>query len=149
MEKDRTVLLCVHPQLLHARADFFDDYFGGIGLNNPAIAAKQIKEEPIRYCSAVRNTPSLDPRNASVGELPAEFGEEPRLADAGLADDADCLAVTIFDQLKEIVQDGTLALAVDKSCRVSGRQLAQPSATMGDTQQAIRRDRLIFAPEGE
>src|SRR5260370_39653788 len=112
MEKDRTVVLGVHYQLLQSQADFFRDYFGGIGLNNPAIAAKQIEEEPIRDCGAVRNTQAFDPRDATIGELPAEFGEKPRLADAGLADDADHLAVPVFDQLKEIVPDGALLVAV-------------------------------------
>src|SRR5260370_15011935 len=134
MEKDRTVVLGVHSQLLQTQADFFRDYFGGIGLNNPAIAAKRNQKEPIRDCGAVRNTPAFDPRDATIGELPAEFGEKPRLADAGLADDADRLAVTVFDQLKEIVQDGALAIAVDKSCRVSRRRLAEPRAPMGNTE---------------
>src|SRR5260370_4925809 len=118
MEKDRTVLLDVHRQLLEGQTDFLGDYFGGIGLDNPAIAAKQIEEKPIRDCGTVRNTSSLDPGDSSIGELPVEFRKEPRLADAGLADDADRLAVTVFDQLKEIVQDGTFALAVDKSSPV-------------------------------
>src|SRR5260370_38366775 len=110
MEKDRTVVLGVHYQLLQSQADFFRDYFGGIGLNNPAIAAKQIEEEPTRDCGAVRNTPAFDPRDATIGELPAEFGEKPRLADAGLSDHAARWAVSAFAQLKDIDSDAAPAI---------------------------------------
>src|ERR1700730_4348652 len=108
MEKDSSILLGVHSQLLQSQADFFGDYFGGIGLDNPAIAAKQIEEQPIRDCGTVRSTSSLDPGDSSVGELPVEFCEEPRLADAGLTDDADRWSVPVGRQLKEIRRSGAV-----------------------------------------
>ena len=119
MKKHGTVLLGVHPDLLQTRADLLDDRFGGVSLDNSAIAAQQVEEKPKRDCGAVRNTPSLDPGNASTCELPMEFGDEPGLADARLADDADRLAAAAFDLLQEIMQDGALALAVDESRRVT------------------------------
>src|SRR5262245_4332527 len=108
MEKDRTVLLGIHVQFLLRPAELLGDDLGGIGLDDPTVAAKQIEEQPVRDCGAVRNAPSLDPGDESIGEFAAEFGEEARLADAWLADDADRLAVAIFGQPQEIVQDGAL-----------------------------------------
>src|SRR5204862_436208 len=87
MQKNGTVLLGVHLDLLQTGANLVDDCFGCVGLDNPTIAPQQIEDQPIRDCGAVGNTATLDPGDASLGELPVEFGDEPRLADAGLADD--------------------------------------------------------------
>ena len=93
--------------------------FRGIGLENAAIAAQQVEQQQIRDCGAVGNAPAFDPGDASAGELPPEFGEKPRLADAGLADEADCLPLAAFDLPQEIVQNRQLALPVDESCPAS------------------------------
>jgi hypothetical protein len=37
--------------------------------------------------------------------LPPKFGEKPRLADAGLADNVDCSPVAAFDLSQDIVQE--------------------------------------------
>jgi hypothetical protein len=46
-----------------------------------------------------------------------ELGKQPRLADAGLADDADRLTATAFDLSQKIVQDRELTFAVYKNGR--------------------------------
>ena len=112
----RTGLSCSGsmPTSLQARADFLGDRFGGVGLEDAAIAAQQVESEQIGDRGAVGKAPSFDPGRPPVGELPAEFGEQPGLADAGLADDADRLAVPVFDLPQEIVQD--------RAARSRGRQ---------------------------
>src|SRR5208282_4673528 len=57
--------------------------------------------------------------------------------------------MSVFDLLQEIVQDRELALAVDKYCRARQRGLAEPGPAMRNTEQAISRDRLGFAFQGE
>jgi hypothetical protein len=47
MKKDQAVLLGVHSRLEQTRADFFGDSLQCISLDNPAIAAQQVEEEPI------------------------------------------------------------------------------------------------------
>ncbi len=105
MKQDRAVLIGFHPKLLQAGADLFGDRLGAVALDDPAIAAQQVEHQQVRDCGAVGNTPSLDPSHSSAVEVPAKFREKPRLADAGLADDADGLAATVFDLREKIVQD--------------------------------------------
>src|SRR6266481_2789865 len=103
MKKDGAVLLGVHPDLAQTGADFFGDCLLCIRLDNSVVAAQQVEEEPIGDCSAVRDASALDPGNPSPGELLAEFGEQPGLADPRLPDDADCLAATVFNLPQETV----------------------------------------------
>ena len=72
---------------------------------------------------AVGEASSFDPGHPSVGDLPAELGEEPGLADARLTDEANGLAMSVFDLPKKIVQDRELALAIDKNRRARRRRL--------------------------
>src|SRR5690349_6269966 len=142
MQEDRSVLRDVHFHFLESEADLLDDCFGRIGLDNRATVAQQVEEEPIRDCGSIGYTAALHPRDASVGEFPMEFGNQPRLANAGLADDADYLALPAFDQLKEIMQNGALVVAVDKSRRARRGRLAQSGAAMRHIKQAISRNGL-------
>ena len=59
------------------------------------------------------------------------------------------MAVSVFDLPKKIVQDRELALAIDEDCRASRRRLAEPGASMGNTEQTISRDRFGLAFENE
>ena len=113
------------------------------------MAAQQVQDEPIGDCGAVGNAPALHPGDPSGGELLVEFDEEPRLADAGLADDADRLAAAAFDLPQKIVQNHKLAMAVDESRRVIRARLAQPGAPVGNPEQPIGHDRLFLALQGE
>ena len=122
---------------------------GAVGFENPAIAAQQIESQQIGDRGAIGEASSLDPGRTSVGNLPAEFGEQPGLADAGLADEADGLAMPVFDLPKKIVQDRELALAIDKNRRARRWRLAQPGAAMRHPEQTISRDRLGLAFENE
>jgi len=133
MEQNRPVVVRVHPDFAKARMDLLDNDVGFVGLENSAVAAQKIENQQIGDRGAIREAPSFDPRRTSVRDLPAEFGEEPRLADAGLADEAHGLAVSVFDLPKKIVQDRELALAIDEDCRASRRRLAEPGASMGET----------------
>ena len=126
MEQDRAVLVRIHPDLAKARADLFGDDIGGIGLENPAVAAQEIERQQVRDRGAVGEASSFYPGRPSVGDLPAEFGEQPGLADAGLADKADGLAMSVFDVPKNIVQDCELALAIDKNRRTRRCRFSQP-----------------------
>src|SRR5215472_6161922 len=105
MEQNRPILVRVHPDLAKARADSLDDDIGGVGLQNPTIAAQQIENQQIGDRGAIGKAPSFDPGHPSVADLAAELGKEPRLTDARLTDETDGLAVSIFDLPKEIVQD--------------------------------------------
>ena len=149
MEQDRPILVRIHPDLAKARADLLGDDIGGIGLENPAIAAQEIESQQVWDRGAIGEAPSFDPGRPSVGDLPAKLGEEPGLADAGLANEANGLAMSVFDLPKKIVQDRQLALAIDKHRRARRWRLAQPGTAMGNTEQAICRDRLCLAFENE
>src|SRR5208282_459577 len=116
MEQDRSILVRIHSDFAKARTDLLGDDIGGIGLEDPAIAAQEVESQQVWDRGAVGEAPSFDPGYPSVRDLPAELGKEPRLADAGLADEADGLAVSIFDLPKKIVQDREFALAIYKDC---------------------------------
>jgi hypothetical protein len=97
-----------------------------------AIAAQQIEQQQIRDSGAVGNTPALDPGHAFAAEFLPEFGEKPRLADAGLADEVDGSPVAVFDLSQDIVQDRQVALAVDEivlRAAVDGRRAARACDT--------------------
>ena len=53
-----------------------------------------------------------------------EFGEEPRLADPGLADNTGRLAAAALNLAQKVIQDREFALAVDKNGRATRRELA-------------------------
>ena len=149
MEKNQPILVRIHPNLAKAGADPLGDYIGGVGLENSTIAAQEVEDQQVWDRGAIGEAPSFDPGHPSVGDLPTEFGKHPRLADARLADEANGLAVPVFDLPKEIIQDRELTLAIDKDCGTRRCRLAQPRAAMGNTQQAISRDRLGLAFEDE
>ena len=130
MEQDRAILVRIHPDLAKARANLLGDGIGGVCLDNPAVAAQQIESQQIRDRGAIGEASSFDPGRPFVSNLPPEFGEEPRLADAGLADEADGLAMPVFDLPKEIVQDRELAFAIDKDCAYEA--MATREARSGD-----------------
>src|SRR6516165_10033616 len=149
MKKNRGILVWIHPDLAKAGADLLGDHIGFIGLENSAVAAQEIENEQIGDRGAIREAPCIDPGHPSVSDLPTELGNEARLADAGLTDEADRLAMPVFDLPEEIVQDRKLTLAIDKNCRTRRWRLAQSGATMGNIEQTISRYRLGFAPENE
>jgi|SRR6516164_299410 len=149
MKKNRGILVWIHPDLAKAGADLLGDHIGLVGLENSAVAAQEIENEQIGDRGAIREAPCFDPGHPSVGDLPTELGKQPRLADPGLTDEANRLAMPVFDLPEEIVQDRELALAIDEDSRARGWRLAEPRAAMGNTEQAISRYRLGFAPENE
>src|SRR5437899_3301865 len=100
MEKDAALLGRIDPDRLQARADLVGDCLRRVGLDDPAIAAQQVEEQPIRDDAAIGETPAFDPARLGT-ELPTEFGEKPRLADARLADYSDHLGVAAFDLLEK------------------------------------------------
>src|SRR6516165_10833105 len=110
---------------------------------------QQIEGEQVRDLCAIGKAAALDPEDAPLANLLAKFGQESRLADTGLADNADHLAAAVFNLPQEVVQDREFALAVDKNSHASRCRLAQPGAPMGDAEQAICQDRLGFTFEGE
>src|SRR5712692_4976046 len=130
MQKDRPILVRVHPDFAQARANLLGDDIGDVGVSNPAIAAQQIEGEEVRDPRAIRKTTALDPGYPSGGKLAAELGDEPRLADAGLADETNRLAAPVFNLPKDVVQDRELAFAIDKIRRARRRRFAQPGAPM-------------------
>ena len=135
------------PTACETRTNFVGDRIGCICLANPPIAAQQIERQQVRDLRAVGQAAAFDPEDAPLAELPAKLGEEPRLADTGLADDADHLAAAVFDLPHKVVQDREFTLAVDKCRHPSRCRLAQPGAPMGNTEQAICQDRLGLALE--
>src|SRR5271167_727555 len=149
MEKNQPILVRIHPNLAKARADPLGDDIGGVSLENPTIAAQEVENQQIGDRGAIGEAPSFDPGHPSVGDLSAELGKEPRLADAGLADETDGLATPVFDLPKEIVQDRELALAIDKNCRTRRGRFSEPGSAMGHTEQTISRNRLDLAFENE
>ena len=120
-----------------------------VGLENAAGAAQQVESEQVRDRSTVGKAPSLDPACSPICNLTAELGKQPRLADTGLADEADGLAPPVFDLLQKIVQNRQLALAIDKDRGTRLQRFAQPGAAMGNLEQTISRDRLGLAFEDE
>ena len=128
MEKNQPILVRIHPNLAKGRADPLGDDIGGVGLENPTIAAQEVEDQQVWDRGAIGQAPSLDPGHPPVGDLTAEFAKHPRLADARLADEANGLAVPVFDLPKEIIQDRELILTINKSRHASGCRLAQPGA---------------------
>src|SRR6516165_9873399 len=105
--------------------------------------------QQIRDRGAVGNTPAIDTGHALASELPPEFGEKPRLADAGLADNADGLPVPAFDLTQEIVQDRQVALPVDERRTSSCGGWPECGTHLRHFEQAVGGDRIGFAFENE
>src|SRR6516162_213310 len=119
MEKNRAVLVRIHPDRLEPRTNFVGNRVGCIRFANPPIAAQQIEGEQVRDLCAIGKAAALDPEDAPLANLLAKLGQESRLADTGLADDADHLAAAVFNLPQEAVQDREFALAVDKNSHAS------------------------------
>src|SRR5271165_390469 len=115
MEKNRAVMVRIHPDGLETQTNFVGDRIWCICLANPPIAAQQIEGQQVRDLCAIGKAAALDPEDAPLANLPAKLDEESRLADTGLADNADHLAAASFDLPQEVVQDREFALAVDKT----------------------------------
>src|SRR5437660_1637684 len=108
-----------------------------------------MEDQQIGDSDAIREASSFHPGHKSVGDLQAEFGEKPRLADARLADEADRLSMAVFHLPEKIVQDRKFALAIDKNCGTRRWRLAEPRAPMGNAEQPMGRNRLCLAFEDE
>jgi hypothetical protein len=100
---------------------------GRIGFDDPAIAAQGVEDEYVKNLGAIGQASALDPRYRSIAELPAELGQQPRLADAGLTDKTDRLTASGFDLSKKNVQDADLALAVDENGGARGVDSRNPA----------------------
>src|SRR6516165_8901736 len=147
MEQNQPVLVRVHADLAKTRMNLPGNDIGLVGLEDSAVAAQQIENQQIRDRSAIGEAPSFDPVRPPIADLPAELGKHSRLADAGLPDETDRLAVSIFDLAQEVVQDRELAFAIDKDCRAGRRRFAEPGAAVGNAEQTVSRDRLGLAFE--
>src|SRR6266478_2007 len=117
MEKNRPVLLRVDPCPYQTRADLLGDGFPRVVLGDAAIAPQDIEEKEVRNGRAVGEAAPLQPGHSLGSELPAEFGEEPGLADARVTDDAYRLPVPVFDLPQKVVQDRQVGLAINESRR--------------------------------
>src|SRR6516225_2190278 len=102
MKKNRGILVWIHPDLAKAGADLLGDHIGLVGLENSAVAAQEIENEQIGDRGAIREAPCFDPGHPSVGDLPTELGKQPRLADPGLTDEANRLAMPCRRKLFKI-----------------------------------------------
>src|SRR5262249_20157292 len=99
---------------------------------------------------AIGSTPALYPGHPFVGHLAAKLDEQPGLADAGFANNADDLTVTAFDLPQRAFQNRELAVAVDEGCRTCGWRCrhAERRAPKRNTQQPVGQNRLGLAFEG-
>ena len=115
MQKDRTVLIGIHPDRLETRTNLVGDRLRRIRLANPPTAAQQVEGEQIWNLRAVGKAPAPDPEDAPLADLPVKLGEETRFADTGLTGDPDHLTAAAFDLPQGIAQNRELALAINKS----------------------------------
>ncbi len=149
MQQNRAVLIRIHPDLAQPGMDFNDDGFGRVRLDDPAIAAQNVERERIGNGAAVGQASSLHPGYPAIADPAAEFAHEPRFADARFADDADHLAAAVLDPAQHIVQHGAFALAADKIRHPRRHDRIASGARPGDAEQAIGRDRIGLALEGQ
>src|SRR5207247_7901561 len=122
MKKNRPVLLWINPDPYQTRTDLLGDCFSAVVLDDAAITPQDVEDQQVRNGRAIGEAAAFQPDHSLRSELPAEFGEEPRFPDTRLADDADCLPVTVFDLPQKVVQDRQIALTIDKSRRTRRRR---------------------------
>src|SRR6266851_10090544 len=149
MKKDGAVLLRIHADPRQTRTDFLGDPFTAVVLGNAATAPQQIEDGQVRNGRAVGKAPTLQPGHSTRAELPTEFCEKPRFADARLTDNAYGLPVAVLDLLQKVVQDRQIVLAIDESRRAGRCRCALSGARLRDPEQAKGRDRISLAFEGE
>src|SRR6516165_8796696 len=125
MEEDRAVRVRLHSHLLQTRANLRDDRVGPVRFDNPAIATQQIENERVGNSGAVKNAATFDKSRVAAGNLAAELGQEPRFADAGLADDADRPPTAVFRLVERLMQQTELVGAADEDGRMLGRSLPE------------------------
>ena len=77
MEQDGPVLVRINFDLAKACADLLGDDIGGIGLENPAVAAQEVEYQRVGDRSTIGKAPSFDPGHPPIGDMPAELGKEP------------------------------------------------------------------------
>ena len=113
MQQKRHVAVGFHPNLAQGRTQLFVNDLGRVGIADTAKTAQQVENQQVGNRRAVGEAPPLDP-NHRLAEPTAEFGKEPRFANAGLADNTERLAATLRDRMHQVVQHGHLAGAIDE-----------------------------------
>ena len=97
MKQDRAILLGVDAYRAQRGTQLLRNRLGAIGFKNAAMAAQQIEDELIRNAGAIRHAAAIDPDDIFFARAAAQFGQEPRLANAGLADDGDNASASVFN----------------------------------------------------
>ena len=115
MEQNRPILLRIHPNLTQARVEGPEHSLRDIVFGNPAITAQQIDGEEVGYRSTIREAAAFNPGHGAIAELTTELGQQPRLANPGLANEANGLAASVLYLPKKVVEGCEFALAIYKS----------------------------------
>ena len=91
------------PSRAHGALELVDDHRLRIGVVDPEHAADHVDDGMKRHRASERERLALDPGGAAA-ELPAQLVQQPRLADAGLADDHHDLTLAGLRQLEALAQ---------------------------------------------
>jgi hypothetical protein len=134
IEQDRTVEVGIHADLAQTTADFIGDDIGRVGLDDSTIAAQHVQDKEVRNLGAPGEAAPLDPGEASLRELPAKLEQQPRFADAGLADHPNCATLAAFGLHQKIVEHRELAFAADKNRRSCNDRCVERGAAVRHTQ---------------
>ena len=121
--------------------DFRGDRLGAIRFGDPTELAQQVLDRQIRRGTAIGQTMPFTVGHRSIAQTLAEFVEQPRLADAGLARDAEHLSLSLGGMHQALVQHRQLPLAPDEPTQGASPMPQHPRPPLRDAAHLVHRPR--------
>jgi hypothetical protein len=105
LEEVRPPLAGIRADPPQPRAHLLGDPLRAVGVPDPEVLAQDVEHRQIGHRPAVGRAGPLQVRDPLPAQALPELEEQPRLADAGLAEDADHLAVSPLGRLPAAPQE--------------------------------------------
>jgi hypothetical protein len=125
IEQQRAVGIRIATELAQPGANLLRNRGRRVVVDDLAKAAQQVEHQQIGDRGAIGDAPAFVPVDRPPGERAVKFGDQPRFADAGFADDPDRLPVPRFGLGQQLVEHGEFPLAADKNPPSQHRQLVE------------------------
>ena len=149
LQQQRRALLGVQSQRLQRRARLGRHRVRRVALLDAALAAHEIEDRQVGNRRAVRAAARLQRRHLDAAERAPELVEQPRLAAAGVADDAHQAAASGLRRGQQLAEPAQLDLAPHEATECAlGRALERRLARR-QADDLVGRHRIALAHDGE
>ena len=149
LQQQRRALLGVQPQRLQRRARLGRHRVRRVALLDAALAAHEIEDRQVGNRRAVRAAARLQRRHLDAAERAPELVEQPRLAAAGVADDAHQAAAPGLRLGQQLAEPAQLALAPHEAPERALGGVLEGRLPRRHADDLVGGDRIALALDGE